>query len=512
MAASHPLRIARRNLLVGGTALLTLPFLRAHAAGQKFSANPFSLGVASGCPTTDGCVLWTRLAPDPLNGGGLEVAAIDVGWEIAEDEGFNRIAQKGTARAIAEEAHSVHVELRGLQPHRWYWYRFHVGDVTSPVGRTRTAAASGLMPLRLALASCQQYEQGYFGAYRHMAREDLDLVVHVGDYIYELSWGPHHVRKHGTGIPTTLLEYRNRYALYKSDADLQAAHRAFPWLVTWDDHEVADDYTNDRSPFQSDAEIFKRQRAAAYRAFWEHMPLPYAAKPIGPDATIYSGWRFGNLADVIVLDDRQYRSRHACFEGKRGANLTGDCAERVSSDRTMFGAIQEQWLDQRLAQRNGRWTVIAQQTLMAEIDRGRDTPAYWMDGWGGYPAARQRLINGFVANRVENPLVLGGDVHSYWVTDLKRDATRPDSPTVASEIVGTSITSEGPNPQYVARLQAKNPHVKYARADKRGYVVARLGEQRADIVFRAIENVVDAQTGIADLVRFSIENGKPGAQ
>ncbi len=505
----------RRSVIIGGAAALSLalPFVRSRAAGPNFAANPFSLGIASGCPTPSGCVLWTRLAPDPLNGGGLEEHPVDVGWEVSEDEGFSRIVQRGTARATADEAHSVHVELRGLLPHRWYWYRFVAGNAVSPVGRTRTAAAEGMAPLRLALASCQQYEQGYFAAYRHMAREDLDLVVHVGDYIYELSWGPHHVRKHGTGIPTTLLEYRNRYALYKTDADLQAAHAAFPWLVTWDDHEVADDYTNDRSPLQADPEIFKRQRGAAYRAFWEHMPLPLSAKPKGPDATIYGGWRFGALADVIVLDDRQYRSRHACFEGKRGAALTGDCPDRVSPARTMFGAAQERWIDERLARRNGRWTIIAQQTLMAEVDRGRDGEhAYWMDGWGGYPAARQRLIDAIVGHRVENPVVLGGDVHSFWVADLQRDAARPESPTVASEIVGTSITSEGPNPQYVARLLAKNPHLKFARADKRGYTTVRIAPDRTDVALRAIDDVIDPNTGIADLVRFVIENGQPGAK
>jgi alkaline phosphatase D len=150
---------------------------------------------------------------------------------------------------------------------------------------------------------------------------------------------------------------------------------------------------------------------------------------------------------------------------------------------------------------------------MAEVDRGRDAEAaYWMDGWGGYPAARQRLIDGMIGHRVENPVVLGGDVHSYWVTDLKRDATRPDSPTVASEIVGTSITSEGANPQSLERLMARNPHVKFARADKRGYTTLRIAADRTDVALRAVDNVMDANTGISDLARFAIENGKPGAQ
>lgn len=517
MNGYRPSPVTRRRLLASGGAFLALPFLRVRAAGPAFAADPFSLGVASGCPTPDGCVLWTRLAPDPLNDGGLEDAAVEIGWEVAEDEAFSRIARRGTARALAEEAHSIHVELRGLQPHRWYWYRFHAGSATSPTGRTRTAAApadaGGMAPLKLALASCQQYEQGYFGAYRHMAREDLDLVIHAGDYIYELSWGRRQVRRHGTGIPTTLREYRNRYALYKTDPDLQAAHAAFPWLATWDDHEVADDYTADRSPFQADAAIFRRQRDAAYRAWWEHMPAPLSAKPKDADATIYGAWRFGRLADVIVLDGRQYRSRHACFEGKRGAGLTGDCAERLLPERTMLGVAQERWLDRRLSQRHGRWTIIAQQTVMAEIDRGRDaTPAYWMDGWDGHPAARQRLLESIAGHQVENPVVLGGDVHSFWVADLKRDFARPQSPAIASEIVGTSITSEGPAPQTVERLLARNPHLKYGRSDRRGYATLRLQPDAAEAVFRAVDDVADPNAGIADLARFGIENGRPGAQ
>lgn len=514
--------VGRRLVLAGGVAALALPFVRLRAAGPGFEGDPFTLGVASGCPTPDGCVLWTRLAPEPppntsFDAPPADIPPVEVGWEVAEDEAFARIVRKGSARAVAEDAHSVHVELQGLQPHRWYWYRFHAGSATSPVGRTRTAAApadaGGMAPLKLALASCQQYEQGYFAAYRHMAREDLDLVVHVGDYIYEMSWGRRLVRRHGTGIPTTLREYRDRYALYKSDPDLQSAHAAFPWLATWDDHEVADDYTADRSPFQADTEIFRRQRDAAYRAWWEHMPAPLSAKPRDADATIHGAWRFGRLADVIVLDGRQYRSRHACFEGKRGAGLTGDCAERLLPERTMLGVAQERWLDRRLSQRHGRWTVIAQQTVMAEIDRGRDAaPAYWMDGWDGHPAARQRLLESIVGHRVENPVVLGGDVHSFWVADLKRDFARPQSPAIASEIVGTSITSEGPAPQTVERLLARNPHLKYGRSDRRGYATLRLQPDAAEVVFRAVDDVADPNAGIADLARFGIENGRPGAE
>ena len=239
-------RLSRRRLLCGGLAAASLghPFLLLNAqpsgttSGDRY---PFTLGIASGVPRADGFVLWTRLAPDPLHGGGMGDAPVDVNWEVADDEGFRRIVAKGRAVATAELAHSVHVEVQGLSPARWYWYRFTAGGARSPAGRTRTTPADNdeaLQQLRFAFASCQHYEQGYYAAYRDMAAQPLDFVVHLGDYIYESSRKSHQVRRHEGGIPTQLAEFRDRYALYKADAQLQAAHAAFPWLVTWDDHEV----------------------------------------------------------------------------------------------------------------------------------------------------------------------------------------------------------------------------------------------------------------------------------
>ena len=248
-------------------------------------------------------MLWTRLAPHPLEEGGMPDTSVEVEWQVAEDEKFSRIVARGAERAMSELAHSVHAEVRGLQPDRVYWYRFRAGTAVSPVGRTRTAPAGHKARLRFAFASCQQYEQGFFSAYRDMATRDLDLVVHLGDYIYERSWGARHVREHDVGIPTTLAEYRNRYALYKGDADLQAAHAAFPFLSIWDDHEVTDDYANDRSYAVRDAVRFLKTRAAAYQAYYEHMPLPASARPRGPDATIYAHYRFGDVMDLLLLDD-----------------------------------------------------------------------------------------------------------------------------------------------------------------------------------------------------------------
>ena len=314
-------------LAASGVALSAQP-LRL-LAQMRFDKNPFSLGVASGYPQPDGIVLWTRLAPHPLNGGGMPAADVDVAWEIAADESFRSVLHKGTERATPALAHTVHAEIKGLEPARVYWYRFHAGAATSSVGRFRTAPGADIANerLRFALASCQQYEQGYFSAYRHMARDELDLVIHVGDYIYESSWGSNLVRSHGRAEAVTLADYRDRYALYKSDADLQAAHAALPWIVTWDDHEVSNDYANDRSQRLDPPAAFLQRRAAAYQAYYEHMPLPAWARPRSADAQLYMQTAFGQLARFYVLDARQYRSHQVCAPAGRGGSTVVKAAD-----------------------------------------------------------------------------------------------------------------------------------------------------------------------------------------
>ena len=367
--------------------------------------------------------LWTRLAPrDPL---AIARAAVEVSWEVSSDDGFRSIAMRGKALAAPEWGHSIHVDVTGLQPGRPYWYRFRAGETASAVGRTRTAPRPDASDarMRFAFAACQQYEQGYYVAYRHMANEDLDLVIHLGDYIYESSWGRNHVRSHASDEPYTLADYRNRYALYKSDDDLQAAHAAFPWLVTWDDHEVDNDYANDRSQDLDPPEAFLARRAAAYQAYYEHMPLPAWARPSGPDMQLYAALPYGRLANFFVLDGRQYKSHQVCTRpGRGGSNVTRqeECAARLDPALTFLGSRQESWLYERLGASTAKWNVIAQQTLMAQTDRlAGDGIAYWSDGWDGYPRARERLLTAVSAPRVSNPLVLSGDVHMSAVTDLK---------------------------------------------------------------------------------------------
>ena len=508
-----PFRRQRRRVLQLALGAMLAPALPLRVWAQpRFDRNPFTLGVASGSPLPDSVVLWTRLAPEPLNGGGMPPAAVELAWEVARDEGFRDIVRRGTVLARSELAHSVRVEAGGLEPARWYWYRFTAGNAASPAGRTRTAPAPGARVdrLRFSIASCQQYEQGWYAAHRHMAAEDLDLVVFLGDYIYESSWGRDHVRKHEAAEPYTLEQYRNRYACYKSDPDLQRSHAAAPWLVTWDDHEVDNDYADDRSE-DLDPDFLAR-RAAAYQAYYEHMPLRPGAAPQGPAMRLYDRCEWGALTTFFVLDDRQYRSHQACPRpGRGGSNVVADCAGRLDSDRTLLGAGQERWLHEGLAASRARWNVIAQQTLMAQLERGTgEQRAFWTDGWDGYPAARARLLDFIAGRRIANPVVVSGDVHCTWIADLKRDFDDPRSPVVASEFCGTSISAQGPAVKRVAEWRARNPHLHYGNGWKRGYLALELDERRCVARLRALDSEKQQDSGIATLGTWAVESGRPG--
>lgn len=480
-------------------------------AQPRFRSNPFSLGIASGYPHPTGFVLWTRLA------GELDPVAVPVRWEVAADEGMRNVVASGTAEASPDWAHSVHVEPKGLEPERWYWYRFRAGDAQSPVGRTRTAPSTDASPERLkfAFASCQHFEQGFFGAYRHIVADAPDLVAFLGDYIYESSWGRDHVRAHTGGEPYTLADYRARYALYKSDPDLQAAHAACPWIVTWDDHEVDNDYADDRPEDGMPRERFLARRAAAYRAYYEHMPLPERMRPKGPDMRIYTQLGWGKLARFYLLDDRQYRSWQACPRtGRRGGSNTvnvAECEALANPDRSMLGRAQERWLSGAFAQSGARWNLLAQQTPMAQFDQqpGEGRRA-WTDGWDGYPAARARLFDALLEHRVANPVVLGGDVHSFNVSDLKRDFDDPSSPTIASEFVCTSITSQAWAQERLNAFLPDNPHMKLVDSRYRGYVRMEVTAKEARADLRAMASVAKADAACGTLASFVVEDGRPG--
>jgi len=272
----------------------------------RFSDYPFKLGVASGEPSTDGFVIWTKLAPKPMSGGGIGNNSIPVQWQIALDERMQSIVQQGEELATPDWGHSVHVEVAGLKPGQEYWYQFQSGGESSPVGRTITFP-SDPSGLRFAVASCQNYELGYFGAYQHMLNDRLDFILFLGDYIYEDMKKEGYIRLHEGGEPETLKQYRQRYAQYRLEPDLRQAHAAMPWLVTADDHEVDNDYADLNNYGEVDKIKFARRRAAAYQAFYEFMPLRRAQRPVGHAMQLYRGFEFGGLASMSITDMRQYR-------------------------------------------------------------------------------------------------------------------------------------------------------------------------------------------------------------
>ena len=499
-------------LAVGGA--LRLPPARA-AANVRFAGDPFTLGVASGYPLPDSVVLWTRLALNPLEpGGGMTAAVIPVQWEIATDDRMRTVVQSGTEFATAEWAHSVHVEPTGLPAGRDYWYRFTAGGVRSPIGRTRTAPASDATVdrLKIAVANCQQYEQGYFNAYRHMVADELDLILHVGDYIYEVSWGKDLVRHHGSPTTFTLDDYRTRHALYKTDPDLQAAHAACPWLLTWDDHEVANDYAGDISEYDDDPELFQARRAAAYRAYYEHMPLPRQAVPFGPNMRLYTARATGNLASIFMLDQRQYRSPEACpLPGRRGGHKVENCPELNDPSRQMLGSRQELWLQGIVGQSRAKWNLFAEGTVMSYADEDTGPgKAFWTDDWNGYPAARDRFIQLLAERKVANPIVLSGDIHAYVVGALHLEAGNPDSPVVAAEFTSTSITSQSQSEDLFRTIKAGNPNLLLATGAHRGYVRLDLTHERAQADLVVMDNVKTRVSTSRTLASFVVEPGKAG--
>lgn len=482
----------------------------------------FSLGVASGDPRPTSVVLWTRLARDPLApDGGMGAENVKVDWEIAADPAFAQVVKRGREVARAAHAHALHVTSGGLRPDRWYWYRFHAGGETSRVGRTRTMPARNAQAaqLRFALVSCQDYGNGYFSAYNDIAQQDLDLVVHVGDYIYEYAAGSGAVRQPVGGETQTLADYRVRHALYKLDPQLQDAHALFPFLVTWDDHEVEDNYAGLISEYGIPADVFAARRDGAYRAYYEHMPLRRSARPTRRGMRLYRALDFGALARIFMLDGRQYRTDQPCNPPPLG--LGPSCPEDSSPAGTFLGAQQEKFLLNGLKRSRATWNVMAQQVMMLRGDLGAAlgsmTPIYNLDAWDGYQAQRARLLSFLAERRPSNPIVLTGDIHSAWAADLKRDFLDPASPTVGSEFVCTSVTSDFP-PAFIPIVEANlgptsaNPHIKYFEGAKRGYIRCTVTPDLWQSEYRGMDSILDPLSPAATLATWVVENGVPGVQ
>jgi alkaline phosphatase D len=485
------------------------------ALDRPLEGFPFTLGVASGMPRPDSVVLWTRLAPFAhLPVGGLPEMEFTVRWELARDEHFSRGLRTGKVLARPEHAHSVHVEVDALPAGTEFFYRFMTRDAVSPIGRTRTApsADAEVARLRLALASCQHYEQGAYVAHREIAARDLDFVLFVGDYIYESSNPRYRVRAHEGPVPTTLEAYRARHATYKLDPDLRAAHAAHPWVLTWDDHEVENDYAGAHSAKERGAEAFLQLRAAAYKAYFEHMPVSPAMAPRSGFMRIHDRFAWGRLADLWTLDNRQYRDVQVCApQGGRGGRVTAPCGELDEPGRSMFGAEQEAWLARGLADSPRRWKLLGQGT---QVSRSAiDSPLgrrIFTDGWDGYPAARERLLRAIAGPRTDNVLCLGGDVHRHVAAQLRLQPNEPNSPIVASEFVCSSISSRGMSEAVMALMQASNPDMVHARSDERGYALIEITPQAAWCDFRSTPFPARSDARLGTQARFIVEQGTPG--
>lgn len=522
----------RRNFVqqLGWGALgLLVPAIEMRAASPRRSwpeGDPFVLGVASGDPTADGFTIWARLAPvplatDPDAPGGITGAPIAIDYVVAADETMRAVVRRGTVAATRDDAWSAHIDIAGLAPNRPYWYRFSSGDATSRTGRARTTAPAGarLDALKVGFVSCADYEHGYFSAYRHLADESPDVVLFLGDYIYEHAGASRPVRRHSDGVEaTTLPLYRNRYAQYRMDPDLQRLHAETTALVTWDDHEVQNDYADRWSQNFDDPEVFLRRRAAAYRAFFEHMPVQAKrVVPGGASMRIYDRFAFGDLAEVSMIDGRQYRSQAACYQrsrkGRAHLETSAGCPELFDEERSMMGQAQEQWLNAGLAATKSRWNVIAQDVLMARLLRrtSRSEVAYWTDDWNGYPANRSRLLSHIDRVRPKNPIVLSGDIHTWWVNDLKLDFDDPGSRTVATEFVATSITSRRGRSEAFVPALTENPHVKFFEGTRHGYSTLNLSRRKATVAYRAISSVEEEGASVSTLATFVVENERPGA-
>lgn len=526
----HILDLSRRGLLRGATAAaalaaITPPTSRRAVAQPIFAANPFALGVASGDPLPDGLVIWTRLAPQPLMGsateGGLPPVAIEIRWEVAEDDRFSQIVRSGTAIARPELGHSVHVEVDGLRPTRPYFYRFLAGSERSPVGRGRTAPTPDMMParLRFVTAGCQHWEHGYFTAWDHVANEaELDFVFHHGDYIYEYrargaAPGPvPSVRQHTGNEIYTLTDYRNRYALYKSAPDLQRAHRMHAFLSSFDDHEVDNNWAggisgedgSPRFPIGVPPEIFALRKQIAFQAWYESMPVRRAQLPRGAEITAWRGLRWGRLGDIAVLDTRSYRDDQPCGDG-----VKAPCAAVDNPKAQVLGSAQERWLFERLATSQATWKVLAQQVPVMRRDFGSSEAILSMDKWDAYPAAGARLFRHVMEANVRGLTVLTGDVHQAWAGTLRADFADERSPVVGHEFIATSIASNGDGSEVLAQTEQvlrRNPHIAWFN-NRRGYNLHEASAERMEVTFRGLDFVTRPGAPAVDKARFVVEAG-----
>ncbi len=515
-------RIARRHFLGGILAASSAPAIAQIAGGPSFFVDhPFQLGVASGDPSADGFVIWTRLAPDPLEpGAGLPRRALPVRFEVSEQRTFGRLVREGEALAHPELGHSVHVTLDGLEPGRPYFYRFIAGGERSRPGLAKTLPAPGadVAQVKLGVAGCQDYQAGLYTAFAGMAVEDLDAIFHYGDYIYE--YGPRvsqidwatggqiaTVRRHNAPMTYSLDDYRRRYALIRSDIDLQNAHASAPFLCSFDDHEIVNNWVSDVAPDGAPRELFLLRRKAAMQAWYEFMPVRRDALP-GPDGKSgpWRQYRYGRLLDARMLNTRNHRTDQPC------GDRFGTWCEEVNDRRAeVLGREQEQWLVSGLTRSPARWNALLQQVMMMDLDRARqETRGINTDSWAGYTVPRDRLLRSLAP--VPNLVVLTGDEHQHFAGEVRPTGADPErTPASAIEFVTTSISSgsdgRGERPDH-AEVRRRNPALKYVR-DERGYTVMTVTPDAWQADFRVVDTVRTPGGRVSTHASWRVPAGRP---
>ena len=505
--------ILRTGHLVLASSLAAWPVV----AQPVFRDDPFTLGVAAGDPWPDGFVIWTRLVPRPLEiGGGMDPVAVKVLWEVAEDERFARIVATGEMLARPELAHSVHVEVCGLKPRRPYWYRFRIpGGMASPAGMARTAPPPGAMPerVRLGVAGCQNFQAGYYTAYRHLSREsDLDAVFHYGDYIYEGVKAPRPPLERAVlgKEPYTLDEYRRRYAQYKTDPDLQAAHQAAAFVMTFDDHEVQNNWASQWDENGTPPDLFALRKLGAMQAWYEHMPVRKAQFPLnGIQRTMYRRLDYGRLMRMHVLDTRTYRDIQLCdAESSNSA-----CRKTNGPDVTILGREQEAWLGEGLTAESG-WNLIAQQVMVMPFNhhqKPEDPYGVRVDDWNGYPAARARMVDAIMKRKLTNVVIATGDAHQHYVGTVPVRDQDPGGPAAATEFLATSITSAGnggPVRKGFERALEFNPNVKLVN-DQRGYMTFDITPKTFRCDLQVLDKVTVPDGILSKLASFVVTPDQP---
>ena len=513
--------LTRRRLLTGFASTLAVgPFIGCASQPAGIKSDPFTLGVASGDPDSHSVVLWTRLAPAPLQpDGGMPPITVPVNWEVATDDAMRQVVRRGTAEARPEEGHSIHVVADGLEAGRPYWYRFTTQQAQSRIGRTRTLPAPGTKParFRLAVAGCQRIEQGYFTGWGDIARSDIDAVFHYGDYIYEYKLNPAQISKRiGRDVPSEVLpllsnlsQYRMRYALYKLDPDLAAAHAAHPFITSFDDHEISNDWGGDfNGSHVMSREAFLRLRAAAFQAFYENSPMRPEQRPHGSAVKAYRSLDVGSLVRIASLDTRQFRSPPAC-----GKPATQHCDQRYGAGRSMIGAEQEQWLKSLFARGDVPWTLLGNQVMMMQFrHRDQKLDIVDTDKWDGAAAARRRLMQAAQDYKLSGLVTVTGDIHRSFAGNLKVDFDDDKAVPVGAEFVATSMSSVGdgsPEQDSGARFLAANPHMRYYDG-RRGYVVCDFNERRCEAIYRGIDVVSKPNAPVTTIASFTVDVKCPG--